>query len=129
MARGRKAAATTNGSRPESKIEAARQLLARNPNVTASELSQAMKAEFGMDISPDVASTYRYTILKKQGKKPRRRQRKRRAPAAAVVPTAVAQNDGGGSEQGGLNDLLSAAGKLGWKRVKEIVDRVIGAPK
>jgi hypothetical protein len=28
----------------------------------------------------------------------------------------------------GVNDLLSAAQKLGWKRVKQIVDQVLQAP-
>jgi hypothetical protein len=31
-------------------------------------------------------------------------------------------------EAGGLDDLLRAAQKLGWRRVKEIMDQVLQAP-
>jgi hypothetical protein len=109
-------------------MAAARQVLERNPAASAAEISAALRTEFGMDLSPKAASSYRYSILKKQGG---RRRRRRREAAGASASTASVRNDTGhgGDEQGGINDLLRAAQKLGWRRVKEVVDGVLGAPK
>ena len=62
MPRG-KSNGSTNGSRPESKMAAARQVLERNPAASAAEISAALRTEFGMDLSPKAASSYRYSIL------------------------------------------------------------------
>ncbi len=75
-----------------------------------------MKSQFSMHLSPKVAGTYRYHIQKTA----RLKQRK------AVRAAAEAQGMPGKTD--GIDHLLRAAEKLGWKRVKEIVDGVLGAP-
>jgi hypothetical protein len=99
-------------------MSAARALLTANPEMRGAELSAALKAQ-GIDLDSRVASTYRYQILK--GLKKARKGNRRMAGGAG----------GGGSSdtvQSGLDDLLRAAEKLGWQRVKDVVDKVIQAP-
>ena len=69
-----------------------------------------------MELSPKVAGTYRYHVQKEA----RRNQRK--------AVRAVAGPHGMPGKTDGLDHLLRAAEKLGWRRVKEIVDGVLGAP-
>ncbi len=52
-----------------------------------------------------------------------KRKQRKAAKAAGGVPAGQPLKS-----TDGLDDLLRAAEKLGWQRVKEIVDRVIGAP-
>jgi hypothetical protein len=124
MARAKNKAATVNGAKPESKMDGARQLLERNPKITAAELSSSMKSEFGMDLDPRSASSYRYSIIKKRGKI----TRSRKATVAPVARERLSVISGRSNDEGGLDDLLRAAQKLGWKRVKEVVDGIIEAP-
>ncbi len=94
------------------KMAAVKAIVAANPKVTASEISRLAKAEHGVDIHPKMAGTYRYHILK--GERTQRRK------AARAI--------GAGGNTDGLDHLLRAAEKLGWKRVKEIVEGVLNAP-
>ena len=111
------AKATGGNGQPKSKMAGVRQILAVNPTATGSEISKLMKSQFRMSMNPKVAGTYRYHIQKAA----RRNQRK------AVRAVAGAQGLPGKTD--GLDFLLRAAEKLGWKRVKEIVDGVLSAPK
>jgi hypothetical protein len=99
-------------------MEAARRVLQATPAATAGEISRAVKKEYGLNLSPKTASTYKYYIQKKS------KSAGRRSPARS---TAGSTSTGGG-QAAGVNDLLSAAQKLGWRRVKEVVDLVIQAP-
>ena len=108
-------AKAANG-KPANKMQAVRQLLEATPQMTGSEIATAMKGQFNLAMTPKVASTYRYHILGRQ----RRRQRK--AVRAMAGPQGVP------GKTDGLDHLLRAAEKLGWRRVKEIVDGVLGAP-
>ena len=105
----------TGGARG-SKMNAVREILRAAPHAKASEISKRAEAEYGVTISPKVASTYRYHILGRQ----RREQRK--AVRAAAGPQGMP------GRTDGLDHLLRAAEKLGWRRVKEIVDGVLNAP-
>lgn len=114
MAR-KKADATQNGS--ISKMEAVRMILTVDPHVKPTAISERVKAEHGLEISPKMAGTYRYHILSKQ----RRKQRKVVRAVQAAHPSALDTSDG-------VDDLLRAARKLGWQRVQEIVEGVLKAP-
>lgn len=114
MAR-KKSDASQNGSL--SKMEAVRKILTADPNVKPTAISQRVKAEHGLDISPKMAGTYRYHILSKQ----HRKQRKAVRAVQAAHPSAMDTTDG-------VDDLLRAARKLGWQRVHEIVEGVLKAP-
>jgi hypothetical protein len=100
-----------------SKMEAVRQIVTADPNTKASDIVEKARAKFGVDITPQMASTYRYHILSKQHRKQRKAVRK---VQAANPATTDASN--------GVDDLLRAARKLGWKRVNEIVQGVLNAP-
>ena len=108
------AKATGGNGQPKSKMDGVRQILAANPTAKGSEISKLMKSQFGMSMNPKVAGTYRYHIQKAA----RRNQRKAVRAVAGVLP----------GKTDGLDFLLRAAEKLGWKRVKEIVDGVLSAP-
>ena len=98
------------------KMHAVREILRTSPGAKPSEISQRAKTEYGVDITPKMAGTYRYHIMGKQ----------RRANRRAV--RAAAQMSGSGGRSDGLDHLLRAAETLGWRRVKEIVDGVLSAP-
>src|SRR5882762_873383 len=102
--------------RPKNKMQAVRQILDASPTTTGSEISRLMKSQFGLSMTPKVAGTYRYHIQKTA----RRNQRK--------AARAVAGHQGVPVKTDGLDHLLRAAERLGWKRVKEIVDGILGAP-
>jgi hypothetical protein len=108
---------TSNGLRSggQSKMEAVRNILKKNQAAMPGEITQQVKEQFGIDITPKMASTYKYHIQRKAGK---RRGGCRWAQAETT----------GNSVASGLDDLLRAADKLGWQRVKEVVDKVIQAP-
>ena len=46
-------------------MEAARRVLQATPAATAGEISRAVKKEYGLNLSPKTASTYKYYIQKK----------------------------------------------------------------
>lgn len=104
--------------KPGNKVAAAREIMKASPHLSAAELRQSMKDQYGIDISAKVAGTYRYHLRKEMGQKQRRAVK-----AASGVPAgqSIRSTDG-------LDDLLQAANKLGWQRVKEIVDKVLDAP-
>src|SRR5437868_1242022 len=102
--------------KPKNKMQAVRQILESTPHATGSEISRLMKSQFSLDINPKVAGTYRYHILKTA----RRKQRKAARAAAGAQGRPV--------EADGIDHLIRAAEKMGWKRVKEIVDGLLGAP-
>jgi hypothetical protein len=101
-------------------MEAARRVLEQTPGASAGELSRAVKEQFALNLSPKMASTYKYHIQKK-AKSAKRRAISSNAGAASVGGSQIDQ-------AAGVDDLLSAAQKLGWQRVKEVVDLVIQAP-
>jgi hypothetical protein len=102
----------------DNKMEAARRVLQDTPKITAGELSRAVLEQYGLDLPPKMASTYKYNIEKSA------RKRGRRSGVRSDV--SVAQKPP--SEGAGVDDLLQAAQKLGWQRIKEVVDLVIQAP-
>jgi hypothetical protein len=101
-------------------MEAARRVLQATPTATAGEISRAVKKEYGLNLSPKTASTYKYYIQKKS----------KSAGTRSPVRSTAGSSDIGGrtSQAAGVDDLLRAAQKLGWRRVKEVVDLVIQAP-
>jgi len=109
--------AKKSNGKPVSKMEAVRQILAANPNAKAADITEQAKAKYGIDINAQMASTYRYHILSKQ----RRKQRK-------VVRKVQAANPAATDTSSGVDDLIRAAGKLGWTRINEIVQGVLNAP-
>src|SRR5882672_3175117 len=92
---------------PRSKMDAVRQILAATPNATGSEIARLMKSQFNLEMNPKVAGTYRYHIQKTA-----RRQQRKAARAVAGAHGVPGKSDG-------IDHLLRAAEKLGWKRVKE----------
>jgi hypothetical protein len=103
------------------KMEAARRVLEQTPRATAGELSRAVREQFGLNLNPKMASTYKYHIQKKT-KSAGKRSAIRSNPS--VADTGSSQT----AQAAGVDDLLRAAQKLGWQRVKEVVDLVIQAP-
>jgi hypothetical protein len=121
MPRGKKKGAPgTNGTgKKQTKLGAARVVMRSTPTATAPEMARSVKEQFGFDLTPKMAANYRYTALKEMGG----RRGRRGAVAASAARTTTPRN-----EQAGIDDLLQAAQKLGWQRVKEVVDSVIQAP-
>lgn len=107
-----------NGEAPKSKMAAVRLVLAANPDATGVTISEALKKQYGMDLDAKNAGSYKFHILRTQ--KIRKRRKARRANATAATNHA--------SPESGFDDLLRAAEKLGWQRVKEVVDKVTSAP-
>jgi hypothetical protein len=107
----------SSGNGKPSKMEVVRQILGKNPNAKASEITEQAKVTHGVEIDPKMAGTYRYHVLSKQ----RRKQRKTVRAVQAANPSATDKSDG-------VDDLLRAARKLGWQRVSEIVAGVLNAP-
>jgi hypothetical protein len=97
-----------------------KQIMAKSPNLTAPEIVAAAKSDYGVDIPPRTAGVYRYQIL--HPKKTKKRKYKYRTAATPVTPARAA----GGAD--GYDDLLRAAEKLGWKRVKDVVQKITQAP-
>lgn len=102
--------------KPLSKMDAVRQILAKDANATASEIVEKAQS-LGVTIAPKMAGTYRYHVLSKE------RQKNRQA-VRAVQASNPSQSD----TSDGVDDLLRAARKLGWQRVQEIVSGVLNAP-
>src|SRR4051794_27765159 len=98
-------AKSVNG-KPKNKMQAVRQILQATPQMTGSEIATAMKSQVNLAMTPKVASTYRYHILGKQRRAQRKAVRALAGPQGRTVKTD------------GLDHLLRAAEKLGWKRVK-----------
>ena len=114
---------TNNGANGvgRNKMEAARRVLQQTPGATAGELSRAVKEQFSLNLTPKMASTYKYHIQKKS----------KSAGKRNAMPSNAGVAGTGGSQSAqaaGVDDLLRAAQKLGWQRVKEVVDLVIQAP-
>ena len=101
------------------KMEAARRVLEQTPGATAGELSRAVKVQFGLNLNPKMASTYKYNIQKKT---------KSAGKSSPIRSEAGVAGAGHSDQAAGVDDLLRAAQKLGWHRVKEVVDLVIQAP-
>jgi len=113
----------SNGAtRPKNKFVAVRMILNSNMDATGTEISKRIKSDYGMSITPKQAGKYRYMILKEVRDSGRGAGKKAAAAPAAATPRSS------GGDQSGYDDLLRAAQKLGWKRVKVVVDQVIQAP-
>ena len=95
-----------------SKMDAVRAILKVTPHIKPTELSKTAKQQFGLDISPKMAATYRYHLQRTE------LHTQRKAMRAAAGPVT---ND----KSTGIDDLLRAGRTLGWKRVKEIVDQLV----
>src|SRR5262245_38301155 len=109
----------SNGAtKPKNKFAAVRMILGSNMAATGTEISKKVKSDYGMSITPKQAGKYRYMILKET----------RDGGRATGRKAAVASARSSGGDQSGYDDLLRAAQKLGWKRVKVVVDQVIQAP-
>lgn len=102
--------------KPQSKMDAVRQIIASDPDATAKVIVEKAKS-MGVSIDPKMAGTYRYHVLSKQRKKNRR-----------AVRAVQASNPATSDKSDGVDDLLRAARKLGWQRVQEIVAGVLNAP-
>jgi hypothetical protein len=108
---------SNSAGEPQSKMGAVRVVLSANPNATAKEISEALKSQYGMDLDANAAGSYRYQILKAQGLRGQKARRRGRVGQGQAV-----------ADQSGIDDLLRAAEKLGWQRVKELVDKIVQAP-
>lgn len=124
MAKTKRSQAT---KKPISLFAAARAFLEQHPQATPSEMVTALQAK-GTEINLSLAQTYTYRIRSQN-------RDKGQQPRAAVVSSVAAnaqvrqeRAESSAGDRGGIDDLLRAAGKLGWQRVKEIVDRVVQAP-
>ena len=56
----------------DNKMEAARRVLRHTPKITAGELSRAVMEQFGLELPPKMASTYKYNIEKSSRTRGRR---------------------------------------------------------
>ena len=70
----------TGGARG-SKMNAVREILRVVPNAKASEIARRAEAEYGVEITPKVAGTYRYHIMSRQRREQRKAVRSRRRPS------------------------------------------------
>ena len=111
----RKKAENSAPGTPMSKMDAVRAVLRADPHIKPTALSKTAKSQYGVDISPKMAATYRYHIQRSE----KRSQRKAVRAAAGPVST---------EKSAGIDNLLRAAQILGWQRVKDIVDQVVHAP-
>ncbi len=106
-------------------MEAVRQamgVLGMDASPTA--IHEHLKSEMGVDVSPNMISSYKSTIRKKAGIKGRRRKKRRAAaqdaasaPAAAVL---VSPADGVSIKE--LRALKEMADRLGAGRFREVVE-------
>ncbi|MDB5389574.1 MAG: hypothetical protein JWM11_5220 [Planctomycetaceae bacterium] len=111
----------TTGSKieePKTKMAAVREILEADPNATPKQITERAKSKYNIEIQPKIAGTYRYHIVSKS----RRQHRK-------VVRAVQAKNPSPTDSTHGVDDLLRAAGKLGWQRINEIVQGVLNAPQ
>src|SRR5262249_25560063 len=109
--------AKKNGTdgRAMTKMDAVRAILLADSQAKASDISQRAKSQYGLEISPKMAATYRYHIQREGRKKERKAARAAAGPATA-------------DQSGGIDHLLKAGRTLGWRRVKEIVDSLVETP-
>jgi hypothetical protein len=124
MARKEKSTEKGQDEGPLSRMGAVRLVLAKNPKLTAHEIVAEVKKDHGLDVDAKLAGVYKYQILKPK-KKPRQRATAARSAAVSATPANVGRRTSGE----GLDDLLRAADKLGWHRVKEVVDKIVQAPE
>jgi len=98
-----------------------KQILDKKPEARAKEIVEIAKLEHGVDIPERTAGVYRYSILNptKAGKKKRRNKLQ---PTEPVAPSR------GISSAEGYEDLFRAAEKMGWKRLRAVVERITAAP-
>jgi hypothetical protein len=100
-----------------SKMEAVRQALAKHGKDTKpGDLLNHLKADFGITMSYDMASTYKSAALKK--KKGKKRGPKP-ATAVAAVPTANGQT-GGGISLEDITAVKALADRLGAEKVWQL---------
>src|SRR5262245_1193397 len=97
-----------NGTPDISKMQAATLIIQGNPEVSVPDLRQAMNQQYRLKITPQMASTYRYTIKKKLGLSVRRRGRKKNSTAPVATTPAATK-----PILNGLEELLAAGRKMG----------------
>lgn len=105
-------------ARPLNKMEAARQILASDPEIDHLQLQAILKKDFKMHMSPKQAYNYRRDILKKLSH-PNRPSRNGAAPVPA--PTAPAQAD--------LAELVRIGNAIGWEKVREVAEIAVAVTK
>jgi hypothetical protein len=125
MPQQKKVSQEANGAaKPRTKLAAVREILRQNAEARGSEIAGIVKSQYGMKITPKQAGKYRYMILQEMRGGGGRRVNKK----AAVSAVVAGGRGSAGSDQSGYDDLLRAAQKLGWRRVKIVVDQVVQAP-
>ncbi|MCS6975554.1 MAG: hypothetical protein NZM31_00915 [Gemmatales bacterium] len=104
-----------------SKMEVVRKILEANPKAKPDEIVQVAQSQYGTEINKRTAGVYRYMILHPKGKTARVRAKNGAAKAAPARPVTAGVGEG-------LDDLFRAAEKMGWSRLKTVVERITQAP-
>lgn len=108
------------GKEKPSKMEVVRKILEANPKAKPEEIVQVAQSQYGTEINRRTAGVYRYMILNPKSKAGRVRAKNGAAKMAPrPTPTGVGE---------GLDDLFRAAEKMGWSRLKTVVERITQAP-
>ncbi len=103
-----------------SKMEVVKRILESNPKAKPDEIVQVAQSQYGTEISKRTAGVYRYLILNPKSRTAKPRARNGSVAAPAPKP-AVSVGEG-------LDDLFRAAEKMGWSRLKTVVERITQAP-
>jgi hypothetical protein len=114
--------AEEKGDKRVSKMDLVRQALATLGNdASGSEIAKHLKEQANVEMSANMASNYKSTILKKQGQSPRRKKGKRGRPAGTEAAPATRSS----SEDISLKDiraLRDMSQRLGRSRLRELVE-------
>lgn len=95
----------------ESKAEACRIVVREHPGLEIKEWADILKREFGIVMDPKMTQNYFATA---------------KAKVAAEPASPAHTETGKPNDQAAVNQLLEAANKLGWDRVKKITDAISG---
>jgi hypothetical protein len=107
---------------PPSMSSIVKVIMTENPGIKAPDIVDLAKSNYGVDIPPKTAAVYRYNNLNPKKTK-KRKKGKLKVAATPVAPTVRL-----GSSMEGFDDLFRAAEKLGWKRLKDVVQKITQAP-
>jgi hypothetical protein len=118
----KKKAGNENSQEQVSKMDHVRQALATLGNeASGSEIARHLKEQANVEMSANMASNYKSTILKKQGQSPRRKKGKRGRPAAAEgAPATTASGEGVSIKD--IRALRDMSQRLGRSRLRELVE-------
>lgn len=104
-------------ARPQTKAEATRIILERDPSIDAHELQKILASEFKMKMEYKMAYNYRRDALKKMGHPARPERNGSPDRMAATFRAAVETVP---SSQ--LDELMRLGNEMGWDRVREVVE-------